>query len=130
MAAAAGLKWPDIVVLEHVTVQRIDGGIVDFWFEHPFPQIVERHMPFHVKFWADKFNERADDSLRMTRIIERWLNYDPGSARFKIAALAIRSNGSRVSLEVLARFSSTPDWGALESFFCDAEYGVMRRSLM
>jgi len=40
IAHTAG-KRDDIVVLEHVAVQRINGGIVDIWFEHPFTQIVE-----------------------------------------------------------------------------------------
>ena len=31
--------------MEHVAVQRIDGGIVDVWLEHPLAQIVEHHDP-------------------------------------------------------------------------------------
>jgi streptogramin lyase len=32
-----------IVVLEHVAIKRIDGGIVDVWLEHSLAQVVEHH---------------------------------------------------------------------------------------
>ena len=32
-------------MLEHVAVQRIDGGIVDVWLEHALAQIVEHDDP-------------------------------------------------------------------------------------
>jgi hypothetical protein len=46
IADTAGQR-DDIVVLEHVAVQRIDGGIVDVWLEHPLAQIVEDDDPCH-----------------------------------------------------------------------------------
>jgi len=46
IADAAGQR-DDVVVLEHVAVQRIDGGIVDVWLEHPLAQIVEHGDPCH-----------------------------------------------------------------------------------
>ena len=38
IADAAGQR-DDVVVLEHVAVQRIHGGIVDVWLEHPLVRI-------------------------------------------------------------------------------------------
>ena len=40
IADAAGQR-DNTVVSKHVAVQRIDGGIVDVWFDHPLAQIVE-----------------------------------------------------------------------------------------
>lgn len=85
---------------------------------------------FQVWFWADGFNERSDDPGRMPRLLDQWLDKDPPVSKFKMAALAIRYQGSRQSLQVLKQFSSTTDWRSLERFYRDAEYGVMRRTLV
>jgi hypothetical protein len=90
----------------------------------------ERRAYFQVQSWADGFNERSDDPDRMLRLLDQWLDKDPCVPRFKIAALAIRHQGSRRSLQVLNQFSSTADWPSMERLYRDAEYGVMRRSLV
>jgi hypothetical protein len=84
---------------------------------------------FEVQFWADRFNERSDDPGRMSQLLEHWLGKAPPSSKFRIAALAIRHQGSRRSLQVLRRFSSTAEWPSMERLFQDAAYAVMRRSL-
>jgi hypothetical protein len=90
----------------------------------------ERRALFRAQFWADGFNERSDDPGRMPRLLDQWLDDDPPTAKFKIAAAVIRHLGSRRSLDVLHRFSSTAEWPSLEPFYRDAEYAVMRRSLV
>ena len=90
----------------------------------------ERRAYFQVQSWADGFNERSDGPDRMPRLLDQWLDKDPCVSRFKIAALAIRHQGSRRSLQVLNQFSSTADWPSMERLYRDAEYGVMRRSLV
>jgi SAM-dependent methyltransferase len=90
----------------------------------------ELRVHYHVQFWADGFNERSDDPERMPRLLDQWLGKGPPASKFKIAALAIRYQGSRRSLQVLNRFSSTANWSSLEPLYRDAEYGVTRRSLV
>src|ERR1035441_9151682 len=34
-------------MLEHVAIQRIHGGIIDVWLEHPLAQVVEHHDTGH-----------------------------------------------------------------------------------
>ena len=46
IADAAGQRH-DIVVVQHVAIQRIHGGIVDVGFEYPFAQIVQYRDPCH-----------------------------------------------------------------------------------
>ena len=46
IAHAAGQRH-DAVVLEHVAIQRIDGGIVDVGLEHALAQVIEDHNAGH-----------------------------------------------------------------------------------
>ena len=54
----------NIVVSKHVTVQRIDGGIVDVWLEYPFAQIVEHGHLGHAAQPAKGFLVQFRPSLR------------------------------------------------------------------
>ncbi len=63
IADAAGQR-DDIVVSEHVAVQRIDGGIVDVWFEHSLAQIVEHGDPCHPAQPAKGLLVQLSPSLR------------------------------------------------------------------
>jgi hypothetical protein len=90
----------------------------------------ERSIHFGVLRWADGFSERSDDSGRMPHLLDEWLGNNPPVPKFKVAALAIRYQGSRRSLQVLNQFSSTAEWPLMERLYRDAEYGVMRRSLV
>jgi hypothetical protein len=82
-----------------------------------------------VWFWTQQFIERLDDLGRMARVLEEWLRMDPSVRRLRLAALAIRYQGPRHSLEVLRRFiESHPDL-PVGDLYLDAQYAVMRRSL-
>ena len=63
IADAAGQRH-DIVVLQHVAVQRIDGGIVDVWLEHPLAQIVEHDDPGHPAQSAEGLLVQLSPRLR------------------------------------------------------------------
>ena len=90
----------------------------------------QRQIRYSVERWADGFAERSDDPERMVRMLIDWLGSAPPVVKFRVAALAIRHQGSRLTLGVLSRFTASPQWPEMEEYFRDAEYCVMRRSLL
>ena len=90
----------------------------------------EDRMSVELRIWTDRFTERSDDPGRIPRLLNEWLRESFSVSKFRLAALAVRYQGSRRSLDVLKQFSGTEHWVLVEQFYRDAEYGVMRRSLM
>jgi hypothetical protein len=82
-----------------------------------------------VWLWTQQFIQRLDDLGRIPRLLEDWLNKGPSVRRFRLAALAIRYQGPRRSLDVLRRFLKSHPNLPVNDRYLDAHYAVMRRSL-
>jgi hypothetical protein len=83
----------------------------------------------NIWFWAERFVERLNDPGRLSAVLGRWLAEECSAQRFRLAALAIRYQGSRGALPMLRRFFDADVDGPLREYYLDAAYGVMRRSL-